>query len=240
MNEADQEKIDLSKFNEDDPREHQMKLLFGCGIHFGFRGSKEHVFLETSNMTHGSFPSGHPFSGRDWYGVEGLLDKTHKLSVHKDHVRSNENFMRTPLVNDNPTSSDFAGCIKRYLAKMSPGQIRMYCKVIPEDQRSVNKDGESLLFYANCPLERNYILDLFKEGADILGLPDPKSFSAHSLRAMFITKLSDGEGVNDEERMASSRHESVSASAIYQERDSVSKSNKFASLGIYLPNKKMR
>ena len=217
-----------------------MKLLFGCGIHFGFRGCKEHVFLETSNMTHGSFPRGHPFFGCDWYGVEGLLDKTHKLSVHKDHVRNNENFMRTPLVNEDPTSSGFGGCIKRYLEKMSPGQIRMYCKVIPAEQRLINTDGETLLFYSNCPLGRNYILDLFKEGAAILGLPNPKSFSAHSLRAMFITKLSNGEGVNDEERMASSRHESVSASAIYQERSSASESNKFASLGVFPPNKKMR
>ena len=217
-----------------------MKLLFGCGIHFGFRGSNEHVNLETSNMTHGSFPSEHPFSGCDWYGVEGLQDKTHKLSVHKDHVRSNVNFMRTPLVNDDPTSADFGGCIKRYLEKLSPGQIRMYCKVIPEEQRSANNDGESLLFYANCPLGRNYLQVLFKEGASILGLPNPNSFSAHSLRAMFITKLSNGQGVNDEERMASSRHESVSASAIYQERDSVSESNKFASLGIMPPKKKMR
>ena len=143
-------------------------------------------------------------------------------------------------MNDDPTSSDFGGCIKRYLAKMSPGQIRMYCKVIPADKRSVNVDGETSLFYSNCPLGRNYVLDLFKEGAAILGLPDHKTFSAHSLRAMFITKLSNGEGVNDKERMASSRHECVSASAIYQERNSISETNKFASLGIFPPNKKTR
>ena len=189
-------------------------------------------------MTHGSFPRGHPFFGCDWYGVDGLLDKTHKLSVHKDHVRDNENFMRTPLVNEDPTSSDFGGCIKRYLEKMSPGQIRMYCKVIPVEQRAINADGETLLYYANCPLGRNYILDLFKEGAAILGLPDSKYFSARSLRAIFITKLSSGEGVNDEEIMASSRHESVSASAIYQERNSVSKSNKFAFLEYFLLTKR--
>ena len=73
-----------------------------------------------------------------------------------------------------------------------------------------------------------------------MGLTDFKYFSAHSLREMFITKLSNGEGVNDEERMASSRHESVSASAIYQERNSISESNKFASFGIFPPNKPTR
>ena len=131
LDESDQEKIDLAKFDEQDPRQHQMKLLFGCGIHFGFRGSKEHVFLETSNITHGTFPSGHPFAGCDWYGVEGLLDKTHKLSVHKDHVRNNDNFMRTPLVNEDPTSSDFGGCIKRYLEKCLPGNFGCIVKSSP-------------------------------------------------------------------------------------------------------------
>ena len=123
---------------------------------------------------------------------------------------------------------------------MSQVQIHMYCKVIPVEQRSIHEDGQSLVFNANCLLGRYYILDLFKECAGILGLPNPQSFSAHSLRAMFITKFSNGEGVNDEERMASSRHESVSASAIYQERNSISESNKFASLGVYPPTKKIR
>ena len=60
------------------------------------------------------------------------------------------------------------------------------------------------------------------------------------LRALFVTRLANGNGVSDEERMASSRHESLSASAIYQEQNSESESNKFAALGIRPPNKKMK
>jgi hypothetical protein len=34
----DAEKIDLSKFNEDDPNQHMMKVMFGCGVYCMFRG----------------------------------------------------------------------------------------------------------------------------------------------------------------------------------------------------------
>ena len=240
LDQSEQELIDLSKFDENDPRQHQMKFLFGCGTQFGLRGSTEHVFLEVSNMTHGSFPSNHPFSGCDWYGIEGLQDKTHKLSVHKDHVRDNENFMRTPCVNDDPTSSDFGGCIKRFLQKLSPGQTRIYCKVIPDEMRAVDSSGFTPIFYSHVPLGKNMIGELFKEGAAILGLPNHKVFSAHALRALFVTKLANGKGVSDEERMASSRHNSQAASVIYQERNSLSESNKFEALGIVPPEKKMK
>ena len=115
LDEAQQELIDLSKFDEKDPRQHQMKILFGCGIYYGFRGSNEHVFLEIANITHMTFFSKHPFAGCDWYEVERLQDKTHKLSIHKDHIRDNADYMWTPLVNDDPTSSDLAGSIKCHL-----------------------------------------------------------------------------------------------------------------------------
>ena len=65
LDEAQQELIDLSKFDENDPRRHQMKILFGCGIYYGFRGSNEHIFLEIANITHGTFSSKHPFAGCD-------------------------------------------------------------------------------------------------------------------------------------------------------------------------------
>ena len=84
------------------------------------------------------------------------------------------------------------------------------------------------------------IADLFKEGAAILGLPNHKSFSAHSLRTMFVTKLANGKGVSDQERMASSRHNSISAIVIYQERNNESEGNKFEALGIEPPAKKMK
>ena len=41
--------------------------------------------------------------------------------------------------------------------------------------------------------------------------------------------------MNDQERMDSCRHDSVAANSIYQERDSTSKTHKFAALGIKPP-----
>ena len=232
--------VDISKFDENDPAQHQMKILFGSGIMYGLRGNMEHTYMEVSNITHGEFPVGHPYEGEVYYGFDGLLDKKHKLGVHTDYVRNSENSMRIPKQDNDPTSSCIAGSIERYLKKLAPGQIRLYCKVIPYENRYVDAStGRTEVFYANSPLGKNAINKLFKDGAKILGLPEPESFCAHSLRAHFITNLANGTGVSDEERMVSSRHTSVASSAIYQERDGISESNKFAALGVR-PPKKMR
>ena len=55
MDESDGVKLYLSKFDENDPTQHQMKLLFGCRIMSGFRGSDEHMNLEVRNITQGFF-----------------------------------------------------------------------------------------------------------------------------------------------------------------------------------------
>ena len=159
-------------------------------------------------------------------------------------------------MDDDPNSTDFGGSIQRYLTKLAPGQTRLYCKVVPEQFRAVDKKGNYQVFYANQPLGKNAISELFKEGAALMGLPSPKRFSPHSLRAYMVTMLANGEGkysdilllfflllfstdfcciflgVSDQERMDSCRHDSVAANSIYQERDSTSETNKFAALGI--------
>ena len=76
---------------------------------------------------------------------------------------------------------------------------------------------------------------MFKEGAKILGLPDPERFAPHCLRAIFVSRIANGKGVSDKERMDSTRHNSLAANANYQQRDSTSESNKFAALGIKRP-----
>ena len=215
-----------------------MKILFGTGTDLGLRGNGEHTFLEVSNITHGQFAQGHPFEGYDYYGIDGILDKKHKLGVHTDYVRSTKNFMRVPKTDDDPTSNCLAGSIERYLKKLAPGQTRMYCKVIPEDKRHKDEStGRTEVFYGNSPIGKNGISKLFKDGAKILGLPNAENFCAHSLRAYFITKLANGPGVSDTKRMASARHDSLGASAIYQERNGISESNKFAALGIPPPKR---
>ena len=213
-----------------------MKVAFGSGIQFGFRGNSEHTFLETHCITQGFFPSRHPFAGYEYIGISDIQDKNIKLSVNQDHVRDMKDHMRTPIMDNDPTSADFGGSFKRFLNKLAPGQTRLYCKVIPENCRHEDPStGRTEVFYGNCPLGKEYVNKLFKDGAAILGLANASSFAPHSLRAYFVTKLSTGDGVNQEERMASSRHNSVAASAIYQERNSVSESNKFAALGIKAP-----
>ena len=213
-----------------------MKILFGTGTELGLRGNGEHTFLEVSNITHGEFAKGHPFEGCEYYGVDGIVDKKHKLGVHTDYVRNTKNFMRVPKTDDDPTSNCLAGSIKRFLKKLAPGQTRLYCKVVPKEKGHFDEStGRVEVFYANSPIGKNGITKLFKEGAKILGLPNPEQFCAHSLRAYFITKLANGPGVSDTERMVSARHDSLAASAIYQERKGISKTNKFAALGIRPP-----
>ena len=135
MEETESEKFDLSKFDESDPRQHQMKVAFGSGIQFGFRGNSKHTFLETYNITQGHFPSHHPFAGYKYIGISDIQDKNIKLSVIQDHVRDMKDHMRTPIMDDDPTSSDFGGSLKRFMDKLAPGQTRLYCKVIPEKCR---------------------------------------------------------------------------------------------------------
>jgi len=232
MEQSETDLIDISVFDENDPSQHQMKLLYGCGCSFGLRGNEEHTLLEVRNITHGLFGSKHPWAGSEYYGLEGLTDKTHKLDVHNDHVRENSDYMRLPLLNEDPCSDCLAGSIKRYLHKLSPGQTRIYCKVVPFELR-MNPESSYFgqFFYPNNPMGKNTILKLFKSGARIQGLSNPDSFSPHSLRSYFITRLANDSGVSIQECMTASRHSSVAESSIYQERVTNSECNRFTALG---------
>ena len=88
-------------------------MLFGMGLMFGLCGNKEHCDLHIKNISYGIFPKGHPFVGYEYYGIDGLVDKTHKIDVHTDYVRDTQDIMRTPVMNDDPTSDDLGGCIGR-------------------------------------------------------------------------------------------------------------------------------
>ena len=149
-----------------------MKILFGCGVYFGFRGNEEHTSLEASNITFGQFGSRHLYAGYDYFGIDGLVDKTHRLGFHKSHARDTKDCMRVPVMDNDPKSGDLGGSIKRFLDKLAPGQIRLYCKIIPPDQRKPDSDGNVQVFYASSPLGKDTICNMFKEGAAILGLKD--------------------------------------------------------------------
>ena len=148
-----------------------MKVAFGSGINFGFRGNSEHTFLEILNITHGHFPLHHSFADYKYIGINDLQDKNIKLSVNQDHVCDIKHHMRTPIMDNDPTSSDFGGSLKRFMEKLAPGQTQMHCKVIPEKLRHVDPStGRTEVFHGNCPLGKEYINRLFKDGAAILGL----------------------------------------------------------------------
>ena len=141
-----------------------MKLLMGYGVTQGFRGSKEHVFLQVNNIIHGVFEDEHEFAGYQYYGVDGILDKTTILSTNNAYVRdSTKDHMRLPVQDDDPFSSCLAGSTKRFLCKLSPGQIRIYCKVVPKNLRTIG--GNQDYFYGNCPIGKEGIALLFKMGA---------------------------------------------------------------------------
>ena len=123
--------------------------------------------------------------------------------------------MRVPKTNDDPKSNCLGGSIERFLNKLAPGQLKLYCKVIPEKFQHPDQNGVTQVFYPNQNLGKHKIRELFKKGAGILELPNAKDFCASSLCSMFITNLANGDGVSLRECMDSSRHNSVAASNIY-------------------------
>ena len=66
----------------------------------------------------------------------------------------------------------------------------------------------------------------------------PHEFHPHALRACFITKLANDPGVSTKEIMISARHCSAESSAVYQTTSRVSEANKFAALGMTVPQKR--
>ena len=120
-------------------------------MYFGLHGNTKHTSLEVSNITHGIFPSSHPYAGLQYYGLDGLLDKTLKLGVHTDYVRPTENNMRVPVIDNDPWSGDLGGSIARYLEKLAPGQTRLYCKPVPESKRKT-ESGSKDFFMEQCLL----------------------------------------------------------------------------------------
>ena len=52
----DVEKIKLELFDEVDDRQHQMKLLFGCGLYPAFHGSSEHTNFCKQQILFGTYP----------------------------------------------------------------------------------------------------------------------------------------------------------------------------------------
>ena len=133
MTEDDMHLIDLSKFDEDDPHQHIMKILFGCGSEFGFRGKSEHTLACIWQIKIGRFPVGHEWYGHQYVAFIGMCDKTHKLSLKNTSVRDEEEFHRLPVIEDDP--KNLGASIMRYLKKVDDDQVRLYCKPMNKNSK---------------------------------------------------------------------------------------------------------
>ena len=132
LTELQMSQIDIEKLDKSDPVQHIIKLAWALGTQLGLRGG-EYVLIEVAQITHGIFEDGHPLAGMKWFGLRGISDKTIVLSATNNHLRCDDDFMRSPAI-----PGDFrclGGIIERYLPKISPGQTRLFCRVFTEVER---------------------------------------------------------------------------------------------------------
>ena len=230
------EKIVLGRFDENDPLQHMMKCMFGCGIFAGFRGCTEHTYFTREQVVFGTYGKTHEpreLAGLPYVAITHLQDKTKKLSIHNSYLRDTGHHLRFPIVSSDP--NNFGGALQRLVAKMSPGQVRIYCQPgSPSYLKTLEMNGYGhACFMFNKPLGPKSVAALFKKGAKLLGLPE--NFRPHSLRAAFITKMANDPSVSMSETMLASRHNSVAASANYQRSDGLSELNRLRAIGVTIP-----
>ena len=217
--------IDWAVFDESDPVQHMQKVMVGFGAGFGFRGSDEHVTLSKNQIEKGTFEPGHPWAGEDYYAVINQVRKTSKLST------------RTPVLKNNaamrlPCKSKIGMCLTRYIDRIPPWRVRMYCKTATVGQKlCLTALGHTnAAFSARHPLGVNTICKLMKEACAKLGSPDA---TGHYFRRLFITSLANDPGICIEKSMQSAGHNSFFAQRPYIVRNAISKTAKFKALGIF-------
>ena len=216
------------------------KVMFGCGIFAGFRGSTEHANFNIGMVTTGTYPEKYEdqdLAGLPYVSISNFQDKTNKLSVHTSYLRDTQHVLRFPVLADN--SADFGGALVRLVGKMAPGQTRMYCFPASEAARdSFKRSGfPTASFFAERPCGYKSISKYMKDGAKKLGLECAGNFRPHSLRSAYITMLANDSSVSMREVMEAGRHSSVSASAGYMRSDGISEGNRLRAIGCAPPKK---
>lgn len=220
----------VKTLDRNDPKQMVMLIMLINGCFFALRGNTEHADLSISNIEQGSYPVGHPFFGYDYIGLTNLIDKTHKLSATNSYVRDTKGSMRLPIIPEDP---DSPGTIYHNFisTKLSPGQTRLLCypATLSQMQYFMAAGFHTSMYSPSHPLGKNTVAAYFKEIGCLLQLTTP--LTGHALRSLCITKLVNG-GVAITEVMSTARHNSVSASSVYQRRTGESHKNKMAALGI--------
>ena len=183
--------------------------------------------MEFANFDVGTFESGHPFQGQEFYGIQSFQDKTNKLTTTNTVILRTTG-MRIPKGDVNDPKS-IGGCITRYLGKWSPGQTRLYCKPATASQKIhwTSIGYPKAAFSANQPIGVNTIRKMMKDAAVKLGF----SATGHAFRRLFVTTIVNTPGVSTEEALASSRHNSVAAQRAYMVRGKASEAAKLAGMG---------
>lgn len=226
--------LDLSRFNEDVFSEHQKKVAVILGAFYGIRGMKEMSNLLIGNIDHGVIEAGHEYAGKMYYGINDLTDKSCKITFTNTVARQT-NHMRLPVLDENDPN-DVAGCIGRYLKKVSPSQLRLFCKeASPKQKHHYGTMGwPNAQMSPHQPLGHNAMRDLMREASNDLGF----DVAGHAFRRLFVSTLVNDGRVSAEESLASARHGSVAAQRPYQSRNNVSEANRFKALGINAPSSK--
>ena len=241
LSECDADKVCISSFDESDPEQHTDKIMFGCGVQLGLRGNMEHQNLEVSHIKQGKFGKGRPYvyEGHNYVSINVMNDKTNKITLHNSYSRdTGRKLMRIPVMDDDATSSCFAGSLLRYLAKMNDGQRYLHCRSVKEEHgASQLKKGLKGFYDYNLKLGPNKIVELFKECAARLGILSD-DFCPHTLRALFITNMVNDGSVSNKESMAADRHLDVKAHLGYQEAGEVSEGNRITCILNVQPDRK--
>lgn len=200
-------KFDLTKFDENCLKQHQMKMLVGFGTLLGFRGNNEHTNMLLSQIGTGRFPNDHPlFPGYEWAGLKHFYrDKSQELSIENPTVRVlGKDIGKFPILPGHP--KDFGGSILRYIAKNPKGTNcqRFY--------RRVASDGKS--FNPERPLGKHAITERMREAFQLLGISNWDKLCPHALRSFFSTMMN-LKGVPVSEIKDAMRHKTVDQTVNY-------------------------
>ena len=222
--------LDLSLFDESNLEQFQQKVMTVMGCYMGFRGRKEHTYLEVKHIIEGEFEPSSTFAGYPYIGVNCMPDKSKKVTSTNDIARDTACTMRLPII-DIGDMNDPGGTFKRYTGTFHPLQRRrFYCKESSIKMKRIHclEGYPNARMSFNQPLGENTVAKMIKHAGKITGL----GTTGQGIRRLYLTTLVNDPGVSVEEALVSGRHGSVAAQRPYQHRNHQSEGNKFAALGI--------
>ena len=131
-----------------------------------------------------------------------------------------------------PCKLCFSGILKRYIQKLSPGQLHLFCKHETKQKMTtyVSLGWPDAKMSPNQPIGINQLRNMFKMCAEIVGLEFMDKFSGHALRSYFLTHLYNSPDVSCVEDIGAARHKSVASRITYIQRNQRSEAGRFCDL----------